>query len=106
MAQKAEEEGTGGNEDDDRADLYLVEDGPGLLRVDLEVLGLDVADPVIARLLAGHSVGSPATRPARCTKTAKRDEAREEAGPPAVARDLALSVPGEKGVSGTERCHA
>ncbi|CAL7935817.1 unnamed protein product [Xylocopa violacea] len=70
---------------------YLIEGRPGSFRVDLEVLGLYVADTLPARLLAGHSVGSFATRSLRRSKTAKRDEAREEAGPRPCAILLSLS---------------
>ena len=61
--------------------FYLIENRPGSLRVDLEILGFHVTDPLVKCLLTSHSVGSFATRSLRRSKTAKWDEAREEAGP-------------------------
>lgn len=62
-------------------DLYLIENCPGSFRIDLKIFSFYITNPLLARLLAGHSVGSFATRSLRRSKTAKRDEAREEAGP-------------------------
>lgn len=70
---------------------YLIENRPGSFRVDLEILGFHVTDPLVERLLAGHSVGSFATLSPRRSKTTKWDEAREEAGPRPCTILLSLS---------------